>query len=1025
MALLALAWLLLAVLATPAAAQPPATAPVADGYHVTRWTTADGLPQNTVNDITRLSNGDLWLATFGGLARFDGQGFRVLDIASDEGLPDNRILSLQPQGPDAFWFLTHHGHLGQVSGGRAETVVQPPSPTFETLGLWVDAGGRAYTRSVDGSLWVARDARWRRVLGGRGLIGLVHGVAGTDDGHIWAAMGGRIARVEGETVVLTLDVPSGNVILARRRGGGLWVGTERGLLRVTDDRLEAVDVRPRLSRGVTAAAHEHDDVLWVATEGEVSRLERQIDGRWERTSLALPLAPEEHVRVVHPDGHGGVWVGAEGLGLFHVERVPVTRVGREADLRVATGLASDARGGAWVVDWCRGLVHVDAAGVASRVPLRPSPAAAPDAAGCSMAVTGGRDGTAWVRVASRVYAVTDARISRRLPVEVPEEEGPLLIHDDGTLSVVSRGGLVQRLTAEGQEVSRRLLPAPLLSAALAPDGTLWVGSQGAVFHVGARQVQRYGSAEGIPAAEVRDILVERDGSAWIATYGGGLAYLRDGRASRLSALHGLPDNSLSRVLDDGRGRLWLSTNRGVAMVPREDLIAAATGRTSAFMPVVLGPERGVDEATFGSPAGFTSQGRLWFGTITGAVAIDSRRFPFNAEPPVARVERIAADGRPLPIGPIVAVPARTSRLQLEFSASPPVPAQRVRFRFRVDGVDRDWVDAGNQRRVDWGPPPPGRHRLLVEARNEDGVWSQAPTTLMFDVAPAWWQTTAFRLGAVTALALALTAGFKTRLRFIERRHDERVRVLEAQRSAEARASDLRAQLDHVSRVALAGELTASLAHEVSQPLAAMVNNAEAGRRNLPHYLRHPDELAAILGDIVADGMRASDVVRGLRAFLRPRAAEVTRLDLSTVVRDVLPLVSREVRDAQVVLDLALADDLPPVDGVAVQLGQVVVNLLLNACEALSGVEGTRHVLVTTDARDGLVRVAVRDNGPGLSPQVAGRALEPFVTTKPGGLGMGLAICRAIAEAHGGGLTTTSTSDGFEVMLSVPEAQRTT
>ena len=332
---------------------------------------------------------------------------------------------------------------------------------------------------------------------------------------------------------------------------------------------------------------------------------------------------------------------------------------------------------------------------------------------------------------------------------------------------------------------------------------------------------------------------------------------------RLTVEHGLPDNSISRILDDRRGRMWISTNRGVAVFDRSALEAAADGRVRMLAPVVFGPERGVAEANFGSPAGFAdADGRLWFGTIDGVAFIDATRFPFNTTPPNIRIEGIWADDRPLALGETVRIPPLTARVHLGFTAFELLYPERMRFRFRVEGVDADWVDAGSQRDVVWAPPGPGRHRFLVEARNEDGVWSAAPAAVFLDVLPAWWQTTTVRAAAALGLVLLGAGGFRWRIRHIERRHADRLRVLEEQRQAEERVASLRAQLEQVARTALAGELAASLAHEVRQPIGAIVNNAEAGKRHLAHYLQRPDDLEAIFSDIVADGMRASEVGTG-------------------------------------------------------------------------------------------------------------------------------------------------------------------
>lgn len=402
--------------------------------------------------------------------------------------------------------------------------------------------------------------------------------------------------------------------------------------------------------------------------------------------------------------------------------------------------------------------------------------------------------------------------------------------------------------------------------------------------------------------------------------------------------------------------------------------------------------------------------------------IDSRAFPFNTAPPVVDIESVKADDRPLVTGPVVEVPASTGRVRLELAAASLVYPELIRFRFRVEGTDPDWVDIGPERVVSWTPPGPGRHRVSFEARNEDGIWSAAPTVVEFDVRPAWWQRPAVRLGGVLGLVLAAFAAFRWRDRTIERRHREQLARVEELRAADEQMGKLREQLHHVSRVALVGELAASLAHEVRQPIGAMVNNAEAGRRHLSKYLQRPQDIEAIFTDIVGDGLRASEIVAGMRAFLRPHPASTTQVDLSELVREMLPLVRRELRDQRVEVDLALEDGLPGVDGVRVQLGQVVVNLVMNACEALARVDGPRHVTIATWAGDGRVGLSVTDNGSGPAPDVEARMFEAFVTTKPDGLGMGLAICRTIAEAHGGHVTADRPAQGgFRVELSLPAA----
>jgi C4-dicarboxylate-specific signal transduction histidine kinase len=218
-----------------------------------------------------------------------------------------------------------------------------------------------------------------------------------------------------------------------------------------------------------------------------------------------------------------------------------------------------------------------------------------------------------------------------------------------------------------------------------------------------------------------------------------------------------------------------------------------------------------------------------------------------------------------------------------------------------------------------------------------------------------------------------------------------------------RESRLREELAHAGRVAIAGELATSLAHEVNQPLAAIVTNAQAGQRYLARDGFARADLDEILGEIAQQGRRASEVIRRLREFLRKNQSQRVALDLNQVVRDTLPLLRREIEEQEVRTSLMLQPGLPAVTADPVQLQQVVVNLVKNSCEALSGHPQPRHIEIRTSSYDGRVRMDVSDSGPGLAPEIAARLFQPYVTTKAGGMGLGLAICRSIVEAHGGRL----------------------
>jgi two-component system sensor kinase FixL len=235
----------------------------------------------------------------------------------------------------------------------------------------------------------------------------------------------------------------------------------------------------------------------------------------------------------------------------------------------------------------------------------------------------------------------------------------------------------------------------------------------------------------------------------------------------------------------------------------------------------------------------------------------------------------------------------------------------------------------------------------------------------------------------------------------------------SRRRGEMEGQRLRGELAHTGRVATVGALTTTLAHELNQPLTAILSNAEAAEQLLEGPAPRLEGLREILQDIVKDDRRAVEVIRRLRGLLAKGTVEPAALDVNEIVAEVARLVSADaaVRDVSVRLDLA--PDLPPVWGDRVQLQQVILNLLLNALDAMADADrGGRRLLLET-ARGGPrdVRIAVRDSGTGLDAATLGQIFEAFYSTKSTGMGMGLTIARQIVEAHGGRLEAGNNAEG--------------
>jgi len=356
----------------------------------------------------------------------------------------------------------------------------------------------------------------------------------------------------------------------------------------------------------------------------------------------------------------------------------------------------------------------------------------------------------------------------------------------------------------------------------------------------------------------------------------------------------------------------------------------------------------------------------------------------------------------LPFPESLRLPAGSGQIEIHYTALSFTAPEHVRFHVKLDGHDADWRDAGDRRVASFYELPPGDYVFHVRAANNDGVWNDTGASLAFTVQPYFWQTTWFR-AAVVLLFIGGSGGVVWAAS--RSRHRRELAELERTRVQQG-------ELAHLSRVTMLGELSGSLAHELNQPLTSILSNAQAAIRFLARDGADLDEVRDILKDIVDEDHRAGEIIRRLRALLKKGDVQRHPLAINDVVLEVLKLVRSDLGNQSVTTHTALAPDLPMVSGDRVQLQQVLLNLVINASDAMrSNAADDRQIVVRTELGDGNgVRVSVSDGGCGMASETLARVFEPFFSTKNHGLGLGLSVCHTIVSAHGGTLRAANNPD---------------
>jgi len=990
------------------------------------WNITNGLPQSSINALVQRANGELWIATLGGLLCFDGIEFRRYDIDALPGLRSNRITALADDRAGGLWFATQEGGLHHLREGRLDQSHQVPGPDG-ILALVSARDGSLWTAGENGTVHRFADGTWSQVLltGGAGLY---RGICSRPDGVICAVYRDELVFFEASgTELARLTAPAAIVSVSPDSANGLWVGLVDGLARAREGEVERFPFEPPITGFATVTADDGRGSVWVGSFRGATRVSTGADrAAGLRVRSSTELARSFEVRSLLLDQEGNVWLGGAEAGLLRLRQNRLRQFGSELGRSTVTALCDDGDGGAWVGYQNRGLGRILAEdGEELDEPLDvpgPKPPVVHsllhDRRGRTWAGVNG----SWLRREEGPYEDFEPLLDGRV---FPPAVGPMAESPDGEVWLATENGHLMRLGADDDVLEELDLPGPVHTLAVAPDLSLWAGGVDQVFRVHDGAVTRFGPSEGLPFGTVRDLLPEVGGDVWIATYGGGLVLLSGSRARKLTSANGLLDSSLSRILFDDRDRLWMLSNLGLMIAERAELVAVLDGRRPRIDPVVIGPEAGMNEASFGGPAGFRdATGRMWFGLISGAVRVDAQEFPFNRAEPRVSIQRVSTEDLALAPAERLEIPPGTRRLLFEYTAYALSAPERIRFRYRLDGYDEDWIDGGPLRQASYTALSPGTYRFRVVARNEDGVWSSEPESLRLEILPAWWETAAFRGGLVLAAIGLLLALHRLRIGIVQRRAETLLEATQGRVRAEERSSRLREELAHVARVATAGELATSLAHEVNQPLAAIVTNAEAARRYLARDGTSSADLDAILRDIAQQGERASEVIRRLRQFLRKHETERTAVDMNQLVHETLPLVRRELEDHAAAIDLDLAEDVQPIGADPVQIQQVLVNLVKNACDAMSNRTGDHRILLRTRRTEGGVALEVHDTGPGIAAELRDRLFQPYVTTKPTGMGLGLAICRTIVEAHGGRLVLLGSSEaGAAFRVDLPGESR--
>jgi len=807
------------------------------------WQTQDGLPENMVQAFARTDDGFLWVGTSGGLTRFDGTTFQTFDQSSTPAFKESSILCLLVSRDGSLWVGTEGGGLLRMHNGVFKRYSLP-----EKLN---DAFVRSIFEDRQGGLWIGTDGGLYHWTGGKtdsfesdAVLGAsgVQAISEDRNGRLWFGGAdlsvldqGKIHQEQLDVRTNALDVRS----ILQARDGSTWVGTVSGLYRRKMNEARFTRVRG-IEGGVRLLMEAADSALWIGTidDGVFS----MRNGKLSRLRASSSVSTNS-IHAIFQDQDENIWIGTQAglLQMLH-SSVHIVHLPKESESDFST-IYLDSEGILWAAS--RRLFTVRN-GVATSVSL-------PELRGANVRnVLRDHARTLWfgtngsglyhlTREGVVHYSVENGLVNNFIRVMTQARDGAIWVGTDSGMSRVAGSSVHNFRMSDG------LCYSAVQAIIQTPDGDIWVGTSRGMSHLHNDRFQDDEVTRRLKAAKVWTMTAPAAGGLWIGTRNDGLYGYDHGRLMHFTTAQGLGSNSIYKLLNDYAGHLWFSGPGGVSMVSLSDLYAQAENPGREVVPHFYYISDGKETVQFYGgmqPGGWVGlRGDVWFPSNHGPVQIVPE--DHVAPLPRLRISHISVDGKDAPDGNSIRLSADNSTLEIAYSAISLTPQDGIRYRYKLEGLDKKWTYAFRRKTAYFTTMPAGNYVFHVQAYDTDHPDSYSDASVILVKRPHCYRTPWFLLGVIGLLGVLLFYGHKQRVR----RATSQFRAILEERSRLAReihetilqgCASISSFLEASASAAATPQLRDELVDYARNQIAATMDEARRAVWNL----RHPEEAPA-------------------------------------------------------------------------------------------------------------------------------------------------------------------------------------
>lgn len=940
----------------------------------------DGLPASPVKSIFQDAAGYLWFGTEGGLCRFDGLYFHQIH-GDSKGVFNGYISAIQQDSQGTLWIGRPGLTLGSVvsyspSSGKIHVYSKKNGLLTQIVtSIYIGNGDRIWVGTADG-VYILKDNRFEPYRPEEPFFSnKINTITSDLSGNIWLGTRGGAGKINHDNTLTVYNKKNGLsgesvYALLADNSGNMWIGTSNGLSVLSKKGLKNYSVKDGLPDPTIGSLLE-DPVgrIWIGTRKGLSI----FSGNKFTNYFMRPDIPGNKIGTIFMDREKNIWLGTY-LGANCIISADVVKYSFEDGLphNLVWSVYKDSRGCIWLCT-DRGLCcYRDGRFEVDRrlEPLAADPVFClmEDKSGNLIAGTG-RGLVILKKGKLKRYSMTDGLPSNIVVSLSQDKSGTVWIGTNHGLCILENGS-IRRSPFSKTSTS-------ILAILKDKKGDIWFSNTSVLNRVSGSKLDRFSVDEGLIHPQINSLQQDSRGRIWVSTKGGLSCY--DGTEfCNFTEKEGLANNLCHFVIEDNDRNLWIGTVKGINKMDGDSL---------EIYPAIS------ELVTFETMQGACvkdEKGYIWFGTINGVTRFNPQARKSEPTPPPVYITGFKVHNEPLPLTPPARLEYEQNYVNFDFIGLSYSSPTNIRYRYRLEGVDVDWLETSN-RSIPYAYLPPGRYNFQVSALNNDGIMSTEPASLEFEILPPVWQTWWFRLIGLIVLVSLMVAVFLWRSRTLQERIELRER---------------NAQLVMAQKMELVGIMAGGAVHDLKNLMAIIINYSGLAAR----YMGKENGTGKFIDKIKHTASTAAQLAKQILAFTRRKHDDSKPVNLPDLLRDILNILKITLLEG-VQLNVHISHDTIRMPIHPTKFQQVVMNLCINAYQAMPDGGALTVSLSSNDKRadERSVILEISDTGMGMEPEMLEWIFEPLYTEKKNGegTGLGLFVVRQVTHEYDGKITVRS------------------